>query len=200
MKVSKKLFAVLAMAMALAVALFVTGCGGPSPEEIEEGIRADVTERLDILKDPESEEYQQLLSMMEDQASTAELEAYGVTGEDIMTSLFDGYVYEITSVERDQENGTADVEVAVTCKSLSDIESGMYDAVDGLYDEVYANPEKFMNMSEDELNAYAGEFMMGVFDETEPRETDLSLTYSEGDGGQWEADEDPFNELATCFM
>ena len=178
MKVRKKrLFAVLAMAMALAMALFVTGCGGPSPEEIEEGIRADVTERLDLL-----------------------LEQYGIAGEDVVASLFDGYDYEITSVDLDQENGTADVEVAVTCKSLSDIESGMYDAMDDLYDEVYANPEKFMNMSEDEINAYAGDLVMSVFDDAEPRETDLSLTYNEGEGGQWEAEGDPFNEVANCFM
>ena len=186
----KRILTVLSLAMALVVALFVVGCGGPDPEEV---IREDVTSRLDLLKDTDSDEYKELVDMMD--SSLAGADQYGIEADEVVASLFDGYDYEITEVEVDED--TATVEVAVTCKSLGDIEDAMYDGIDQLYEEAAANPEKFATMSEDEINEYAGQFIMDIFNETEARETDLTLTYTETDG-EWEADEDPFNMVATC--
>ena len=195
----KRLLLVPAIALALCAAIFASGCNsGPTVEEIEATIREDVSDRLGLLQDPESDEYQELVGAME--SSLVGMEDMGVSGEKVVDSLLDGYEYEVTSVSVDQEEGTAEVEVAVTCKSLSDMNDNLSALQQEVESEVAADPERFLAMSEAELMEYTGEKVMGLFDDAEPRETDLTLTYSENDDGEWEADEDPLGEVGACFQ
>lgn len=192
----KRIWLATTAVLLLAVSLFTVGCGGPDPEEV---IREDVTKELDLIKDTESDEYQELVDMMDSSMSAAGVDAYGLSGEEFVASMFDGYDYEIDSIDVDKDAGTATVEVKVTCKSIADMETAMYDEAYSFIEEVYADPGQYMGMSEDELNAKAGELIMTGVDGTEPRETDLTLEYEENDG-DWEPVDDPFNELATCFQ
>lgn len=175
----------------LGVSVLLAGCGGVDPTE---AITEDIEAGLSIIEDTDSDEYQELVDMMDASAKGAGIDEYGITGEEIVDSLFDGYEYEIAEIEVDKEAGEATATVEVTCKSLSDIEDKMYEL---MYDAL-ENPDLY-SMTEEELNAEIGRIVQGAFDEVEPRTTDLELTYSEDDG-EWTADADPFNELADCFM
>lgn len=182
---------------AMIVAVLAVACGitlgacssGPSAEEL---IREDLTTNLDEIKNLDDEAMDELAAEMGDLG----LGDYGIGAEDLITSMIDGFDYSIDSI--DVEEDTATASVTVTAKSMSELMDLDYDAMsDDILDAVASGEVDITD--EDAINAWAGEYIMGIIDALEPVEKDITLTYVNGEDG-WEMDESSESEAAQIFL
>ena len=164
----------------------------PSGPSVEELIRSDISGQLDLITDPTSDDYRE---MIEDIDEDGGLSQFGVSTEDFVASMFDGFSYEITSVEVDEEAGTAVAHVSMTVKSFADI----MPRFEELLYELQADPS-VIGLGEDELYARVGELMMQAVDETEAKQSDLDLQYYRDSDGAWEEDESVSDEVASALL
>ncbi len=109
--------------------------------------------------------------------------------------MFDGFSYEITSVEVDEEAGTAVAHVSMTVKSFADI----MPRFEELLYELQTDPS-VIGLGEDELYARVGELMMQAVDETEAKQSDLDLQYYRDSDGAWEEDDSVADEVASALL
>ena len=183
--------------VAMIVAVLAVACGitlgacssGPSAEEL---IREDLTTNLDEIKNLDDEAMDELAAEMGDLG----LGDYGIGAEDLITSMIDGFDYSIDSI--DVEEDTATASVTVTAKSMSELMDLDYDAMsDDILDAVASGEVDITD--EDAINAWAGEYIMGIVDALEPVEKDITLTYVNGEDG-WEMDESSESEAAQIFL
>lgn len=183
--------------VAMIVAVLAVACGitlgacssGPSAEEL---IREDLTTNLDEIKNLDDEAMDELAAEMGDLG----LGDYGIGAEDLITSMIDGFDYSIDSI--DVEEDTATASVTVTAKSMSELMDLDYDAMsDDILDAVASGEVDITD--EDAINAWAGEYIMGIIDALEPVEKDITLTYVNGEDG-WEMDESSESEAAQIFL
>ena len=183
--------------VAMIVAVLAVACGitlgacssGPSAEEL---IREDLTTNLDEIKNLDDEAMDELVAEMGDLG----LGDYGIGAEDLIASMIDGFDYSIDSI--DVEEDTATASVTVTAKSMSELMDLDYDAMsDDILDAVASGEVDITD--EDAINAWAGEYIMGIIDALEPVEKDITLTYVNGEDG-WEMDESSESEAAQIFL
>ena len=183
--------------VAMIVAVLAVACGitlgacssGPSAEEL---IREDLTTNLDEIKNLDDEAMDELVAEMGDLG----LGDYGIGAEDLITSMIDGFDYSIDSI--DVEEDTATASVTVTAKSMSELMDLDYDAMsDDILDAVASGEVDITD--EDAINAWAGEYIMGIINALEPVEKDITLTYVNGEDG-WEMDESSESEAAQIFL
>lgn len=181
--------AAVAAVVVIVAAVFAFMPSGPSVEEL---IRSDISGRLDLITDPTSDDYRE---MIEDIDEDGGLSQFGVSTEDFVASMFDGFSYEITSVEVDEEAGTAVAHVSMTVKSFADI----MPRFEELLYELQTDPS-VIGLGEDELYARVGELMMQAVDETEAKQSDLDLQYYRDSDGAWEEDDSVADEVASALL
>ena len=190
-KLATRAFAtMIAAVLAVCCGLALGACSsGPDPEE---AIREDLTANLDEIKNLDDETIGELAEEM----GSLGLEDYGVGAEDIVASMIDGFDYSIDSI--DVEGDAATASVTVTAKSMSELMDLDYDAMaDDLIDAVMS--EEIDATDDDAINAWVGEYVMGMIDAIEPVEKDITLTYVNGDDG-WELDESSEDEATQIFL
>lgn len=175
--------------LALAGGLVLGGCSGTNPEE---AIRADISSGLDELKNMDEE----TITEYADSLGDLGMEAYGIDNETIITAMVDGFDYTIDSVEVDGDTATA--MVTVTSKSMSELMNLDSDAMMGdLMDAVDAGE---LDISDsDAINAWAGEYVMGLVGQIEPSEKTLEFLYNKTDDG-WEIDSSATTEMSKIFV
>lgn len=180
----------IAVVLAVVCGITLGACSsGPSAEEL---IREDLTANLDEIKNLDDEAMDELVAEMGDLG----LGDYGIGAEDLITSMIDGFDYSIDSI--DVEEDTATASVTVTAKSMSELMDLDYDAMsDDILDAVASGEVDITD--DDAINAWVGEYIMGIIDGLEPVEKDITLTYVNGDDG-WEMDEGSESEAAQIFL
>ena len=186
---AKALTGMLCATLALVGGLVLTGCSGADPEE---AVRADLTANFDQLKNLEGDALEEIADGM----GNIGLEQYGLENIEVITAMLDGFDYTIDSVTVDGDTATA--EVTVTSKSMSELMNLDTDALTADLMEAVTSGE--LDPSDDDaINAWAGEYMMGLVEQIEPSEKTISLTYVNGDDG-WTMDDSSASEVAQIFV
>ena len=195
----KKLLLAPLMAVLVACVVVLSGCGGPSIEEL---ITEDLTTQFDEVKNGGDD----FLSGLEE-ASGDEFEQLGIDPKEYAKTYLEGFDYEIGDVTVDEDKGvaTADVtvdedkgvataEVSITCKSMNKIVedfSTQYQEKAAALDTV---------PSDDELYKMAGQVMVDVTKATEPRKTTVIFKYTCNDDGEWSADDSVNSEMMDAML
>ena len=195
----KKLLLAPLMAVLVACVVVLSGCGGPSIEEL---IPEDLTTQFDEVKNGGDD----FLSGLEE-ASGDEFEQLGIDPKEYAKTYLEGFDYEIGDVTVDEDKGvaTADVtvdedkgvataEVSITCKSMNKIVedfSTQYQEKAAALDTV---------PSDDELYKMAGQVMVDVTKATEPRKTTVIFKYTCNDDGEWSADDSVNSEMMDAML
>ena len=109
----KKLLLAPLMAVLVACVVLLSGCGGPSVEEL---ITKDLTTQFDEVKNGGDD----FLAGLEE-ASGDEFEQLGIDPKEYAKSYLEGFDYKIGDVTVDEDKGTATAEVTITCKSMNQI-------------------------------------------------------------------------------
>ena len=184
----KNILAVLVAALAITAGLSLVACS--SSESPEDAIRADLAAQFDPIKNQD----QAVMDELNASVASAGLDEYGVSTNQYITSLLDGFDYTIDTVTVAEDGNTATASVSITCKTFTDATA----RAEELSAE-FANSEDILGMTEDELNAKIGEIMMQAIDETEPKTTSCELGYTLVDG-TWTIDGDAESEIYTAFF
>ena len=176
--------------LAVACGLSLGACSsGPSAEDL---ILEDITTNLDDIKNMDDA----TLDGLARQIGSVGLEEYGVDTGTLITSMIDGFDYSIESVE--VEDDTATASVTVTVKSMTEFMNFDYDVMaDDIVDAVTSG--EIDTTDQDAFNAWVGEYIMGMIDDLEPVEKDITFTYVNGEDG-WELDESSVNDAAQIFL
>ena len=173
----------------LVAAFVVPSLMGPSSEEI---IREGVASQFEMLMDPNSEDYRE---MVEDLDDSAGLGQFGVSGEEFVGSMLDGLDYDITAVEVDEANDEAVCYVTMTCKSFADIMPRLEQRMSEL-----VNDPSVYTMDTDDLYDLLGDEIMQAVDETELHDVDLELEFERDDEGVWSEDDSVEDEVASALL
>lgn len=186
----RSLVVMVVAVLAVACGLALGACSsGPSAEDI---IREDIATNLDDIKNMDDA----TLDGLARQIGSVGLEEYGVDTGTLITSMIDGFDYSIESVE--VEDDTATASVTVTAKSMTEFMNFDYDVMaDDIVDAVTSG--EIDTTDQDAFNAWVGEYIMGMIDDLEPVEKDITFTYVNGEDG-WELDEDSVSDAAQIFL
>ena len=144
----KKLLLAPLMAVLVACVVVLSGCGGPSVEEL---ITEDLTTQFDEVKNGGDD----FLSGLEE-ASGDEFEQLGIDPKEYAKSYLEGFDYKIGDVTVDEDKGVATAEVSITCKSMNKI----VEDFSTQYQEKVAALDTVP--SDDELYKMAGQVMVDV--------------------------------------
>ena len=144
----KKLLLVPLMAVLVACVVVLSGCGGPSVEEL---ITEDLTTQFDEVKNGGDD----FLSGLEE-ASGDEFEQLGIDPKEYAKTYLEGFDYKIGDVTVDEDKGVATAEVSITCKSMNKI----VEDFSTQYQEKVAALDTVP--SDDELYKMAGQVMVDV--------------------------------------
>ena len=186
----KALACTLCAALALVGGLALAGCSAtPDPEE---AIKADLTSNFDALKNLDEDAVEEMVEAMD----SVGLDAYGIDSKELLASMLDGFDYSIDSIA--VEDDTATATVTVTSKSMSELTNMDSDAMYDAIMEALTSGE--LDPNDDEaVNAWAGEYVMGILDTIEPSEKTVEIDYINGDDG-WEMDESSSSEVERIFV
>lgn len=185
----KKLLLAPLMAVLVACVVVLSGCGGPSVEEL---ITEDLTTQFDEVKNGGDD----FLAGLEE-ASGDEFEQLGIDPKEYAKSYLEGFDYKIGDVTVDEDKGTATAEVTITCKSMNQIVedfSTQYQEKVAALDTVHTVP------SDDELYKMAGQVMVDVTKATEPKDTKVTFKYSANEDNEWSADDSATTEMMNAMM
>lgn len=184
-----KKLSVLAAAAVFALGAFgLAGCeSGPSIEEL---IREDIASEFDAVKSDNSD----FIAGIEEGAGD-DLALLGVSAEDFANAYLDGFDYEITGVDVDDEAGTAVAHVTMTCKSMGDIVVDFQTAF-----EEKVQTLDLSSMTEDDLYKLGGEVMLECAKSAEARDVDVDLRYVETEENEWNIDDSAEEELTNAML
>ena len=182
----KKLLLAPLMAVLVACVVLLSGCGGPSVEEL---ITDDLTSQFDEIKNGGDE----FLSGLEE-ASGDDFEQLGIDSKEFAKSYLEGFGYKIGDVTVDEDKGTATAEVTITCKSMNKI---VEDFATQYQEKVAALDEQ---PSEDDLYKMAGQVMLDVTKAAKPKDTKVTLKYSANEDNEWSADDSATTEMMNAMM
>lgn len=182
----KKLLLAPLMAVLVACVVVLSGCGGPSVEEL---ITEDLTTQLDEVKNGGDD----FLSGLEE-ASGDEFEQLGIDPKEYAKTYLEGFDYKIGDVTVDEDKGVATAEVSITCKSMNKI----VEDFSTQYQEKVAALDTVP--SDDELYKMAGQVMVDVTKATEPRKTTVIFKYTCNDDGEWSADDSVNSEMMDAML
>ena len=171
----KKLLLVPLMAVLVACVVVLSGCGGPSVEEL---ITEDLTTQFDEVKNGGDD----FLAGLEE-ASGDEFEQLGIDPKEYAKSYLEGFDYKI-----------GDVKVTITCKSMNQIVEDFATQ----YQEKVAALDSMP--SDDELYKMAGQVMVDVTKAAKTKDTKVTFKYSCNDDGEWSADDSATNEMMNAMM
>lgn len=182
----KKLLLAPLMAVLVACVVLLSGCGGPSVEEL---ITNDLTSQFDEIKNGGDD----FLSGLE-QASGDEFEQLGIDPKEYAKSYLEGFDYEIGDVTVDEDKGTATAEVTITCKSMNKIVEDFATQ----YQEKIAALDTMP--SEDDLYKMAGQVMVDVTKAAKTKDTKVTFKYSANEDNEWSADDSATTEMMNAMM
>lgn len=174
------------MAALVACVVLLSGCGGPSVEEL---ITNDLTSQFDEIKNGGDD----FLSGLEE-ASGDEFEQLGIDPKEYAKSYLEGFDYKIGDVTVDEDKGTATAEVTITCKSMNKIVEDFATQ----YQEKVAALDTMP--SEDDLYKMAGQVMVDVTKAAKTKDTTVTFKYTANDDGEWSADDSATNEMMNAMM
>ena len=188
--VSKKhiIFVAVVMILALTVGMALVSCS--SGESAEDAIRSDITDQLDPIKNLDQDVVDELTSALEE----LDLDDYGLTTDEYLSSLLDGFDYSIDSITVSDDESTATASVTITCKSFSDATS-----LASELSEDFVENNDIDDMSDDEYKAEIGEILMQALDETEATSTTCEFSYTQTDG-TWAMTSDTEDEIYNAFF
>lgn len=182
----KKLLLAPLMAALVACVVLLSGCGGPSVEEL---ITNDLTSQFDEIKNGGDD----FLSGLEE-ASGDEFEQLGIDPKEYAKSYLEGFDYKIGDVTVDEDKGTATAEVTITCKSMNKIVEDFATQ----YQEKIAALDTMP--SEDELYKMAGQVMVDVTKAAKTKDTKVTFKYSANEDNEWSADDSATTEMMNAMM
>ena len=188
----KKLLLAPLMAVLVACVVVLSGCGGPSVEEL---ITEDLTTQFDEVKNGGDD----FLAGLEE-ASGGEVEQLGLAGvlgidpKEYAKSYLEGFDYKIGDVTVDEDKGTATADVTITCKSMNKIVEDFATQ----YQEKIAALDTMP--SEDDLYKMAGQVMVDVTKAAKTKDTKVTFKYTANDDGEWSADDSATTEMMNAMM
>ena len=182
----KKLLLAPLMAALVACVVLLSGCGGPSAEEL---ITNDLTSQFDEIKNGGDD----FLSGLEE-ASGDEFEQLGIDPKEYAKSYLEGFDYKIGDVTVDEDKGTATAEVTITCKSMNKIVEDFATQ----YQEKIAALDTMP--SEDDLYKMAGQVMVDVTKAAKTKDTKVTFKYSANEDNEWSADDSATTEMMNAMM
>lgn len=182
----KKLLLAPLMAALVACVVLLSGCGGPSVEEL---ITNDLTSQFDEIKNGGDD----FLSGLEE-ASGDEFEQLGIDPKEYAKSYLEGFDYKIGDVTVDEDKGTATAEVTITCKSMNKIVEDFATQ----YQEKIAALDTMP--SEDDLYKMAGQVMVDVTKAAKTKDTKVTFKYSANKDNEWSADDSATTEMMNAMM
>lgn len=182
----KKLLLAPLMAALVACVVLLSGCGGPSVEEL---ITNDLTSQFDEIKNGGDD----FLSGLEE-ASGDEFEQLGIDPKEYAKSYLEGFDYKIGDVTVDEDKGTATAEVTITCKSMNKIVEDFATQ----YQEKVAALDTMP--SEDDLYKMAGQVMVDVTKAAKTKDTKVTFKYSANKDNEWSADDSATTEMMNAMM
>lgn len=182
----KKLLLAPLMAALIACVVLLSGCGGPSVEEL---ITNDLTSQFDEIKNGGDD----FLSGLEE-ASGDEFEQLGIDPKEYAKSYLEGFDYKIGDVTVDEDKGTATAEVTITCKSMNKIVEDFATQ----YQEKIAALDTMP--SEDDLYKMAGQVMVDVTKAAKTKDTKVTFKYSANEDNEWSADDSATTEMMNAMM
>lgn len=182
----KKLLLAPLMAALVACVVLLSGCGGPSVEEL---ITNDLTSQFDEIKNGGDD----FLSGLEE-ASGDEFEQLGIDPKEYAKSYLEGFDYKIGDVTVDEDKGTATAEVTITCKSMNKIVEDFATQ----YQEKIAALDTMP--SEDDLYKMAGQVMVDVTKAAKTKDTKVTFKYSANKDNEWSADDSATTEMMNAIM
>lgn len=177
----KKLLLAPLMAVLVACVVVLSGCGGPSVEEL---ITEDLTTQFDEVKNGGDD----FLAGLEE-ASGDEFEQLGIDPKEYAKSYLEGFDYKIGDVTVDEDKGTATADVTITCKSMNKIVEDFATQ----YQEKIAALDTMP--SEDDLYKMAGQVMVDVTKAAKTKDTKVTFKYTANDDGEWSADDSATTEM-----
>ena len=174
----KKLLLAPLMAVLVACVVVLSGCGGPSVEEL---ITEDLTTQFDEVKNGGDD----FLSGLEE-ASGDEFEQLGIDPKEYAKTYLEGFDYKIGDVTVDEDKGVATAEVSITCKSMNKI------------------VEDFSTQYQEKVAALdtvpSDQVIVDVTKATEPRKTTGIFKYTCKDDGEWSADDSVNSEMMDAML
>lgn len=182
----KKLLLAPLMAALVVCVVLLSGCGGPSVEEL---ITNDLTSQFDEIKNGGDD----FLSGLEE-ASGDEFEQLGIDPKEYAKSYLEGFDYKIGDVTVDEDKGTATAEVTITCKSMNKIVEDFATQ----YQEKIAALDTMP--SEDDLYKMAGQVMVDVTKAAKTKDTKVTFKYSANKDNEWSADDSATTEMMNAMM
>lgn len=182
----KKLLLAPLMAALVACVVLLSGCGGPSVEEL---VTNDLTSQFDEIKNGGDD----FLSGLEE-ASGDEFEQLGIDPKEYAKSYLEGFDYKIGDVTVDEDKGTATAEVTITCKSMNKIVEDFATQ----YQEKIAALDTMP--SEDDLYKMAGQVMVDVTKAAKTKDTKVTFKYSANEDNEWSADDSATTEMMNAMM
>lgn len=179
--------AALVLGFALAVSMGLTGCAGPSPEDV---IESSLTAELDQVKTLDKEFVSTIASYMD----VDRFKDYGVDGTAFITTYFDGFDYSIDAITVNDD--TARAIVTLTCTSYSDFRSRLNSASSAMAQ----NASEYVDMSREDLSKVYGELLMDTLDDVTLAQTKpMTLTFKR-DGDTWKMQENLESEIASFLL
>ena len=151
MKLKKVLAAIAACALLALSMCALTACADNSKEVITQSLEQE----LEQLKNPD----QATISSMSSGLPTSSLSQLGLSADQVVEALLEGFDGTVDSVE--VNGNTAEAVVTISCKDFSQIESSMEEVTDAITDD----PSQFQGMSMSEISSWAGEQIMTKLNE-----------------------------------
>lgn len=182
----KKLLLAPLMAVLVACVVVLSGCGGPSVEEL---ITEDLTTQFDEVKNGGDD----FLSGLEE-ASGDEFEQLGIDPKEYAKTYLEGFDYKIGDIVVDEDKGTATAEVTVSCKSMAQIQGDFATKYQEKVAALDGSP------SEDELYKLAGQVMLDVTKAAKPKDTKVTFKYSANDDNEWSGDDSNISEMMSALQ
>lgn len=188
----KKKLTTLALILIAALSMLaLCACNnGPSSEEV---IREGLSGELDTIVNKKGDDWDEMISDIEDEA---DLSQFGIDAEEFVGVLFDGFDYEITSVDVDEEDDTAVAHVTLTAKSMKDVMAALGQAAD----DFKSDPNNYAGLSEDELYKKVGELMMDAIRDVETQNVDVDLECVRDEDGNWTEADSVEDEITNALM
>ena len=143
----RKKFTVALMALFAACLLVLSGCGGPSVEEL---IREDLTTQFDEVKSGEED----FIEGLEESAGDS-FDQLGIDASAFAQAYLDGFDYSIDEIVVEDTTATATVTLKV--KSMGDIVNEF-----NLQFADYMSTVDLSTITEDDLYAAAGQMMLDI--------------------------------------
>lgn len=182
----------LALILIAALSMFaLCACNnGPSAEEV---IREGLSEEFDMIVNKKGDDWDEMISDIEDEA---DLSQFGIDAEEFVNVLFDGFDYEITSVDVDEEDDTAVAHVTLTSKSMKDVMAALEQAAD----DFTSDPNNYAGLSEDDIYKKVGELMMDAIRGVETQNVDVDLECERDEDGNWSEADSVADEITNALM